>query len=59
MKPANAVSLAQRYQARGEPVTLRLYPGVTHMSILFALGPSKDKAPVLDDVAHFVGAPLL
>lgn len=59
VKPANAASLAQRYQARGEPVTLRLYPGVTHMSILFALGPSKDKAPVLDDVAHFVGAPLL
>ena len=52
--PSNAQSLAARYEAQGEPVTLRLYPGVTHMSILFALGPSKDKAPVLDDITHFV-----
>lgn len=56
VKPANAESLARRYEAQGEKVTLKLYPGVTHMSILFALGPSKDKAPVLEDIAHFVNA---
>lgn len=56
VRPSNAQSLAARYEAHGEPVTLRLYPAITHMSILFALGPSKDKAPVLDDITRFVKA---
>ncbi|HEY4092824.1 MAG TPA: alpha/beta hydrolase [Luteibacter sp.] len=57
VRPSNAQSLARHYGARGEPVTLKIYPGVTHMSILFALGPSKDKAPVLDDISAFIAAP--
>jgi acetyl esterase/lipase len=54
VKPANAESLAKHYEGQGEKVTLKLYPGVTHMSILFALGPAKEKAPVLEDISAFI-----
>ncbi|QWT20336.1 alpha/beta hydrolase [Bacillus sp. NP157] len=54
VKPSNAQSLAKHYETKGEPVTLKLYPGITHMSILFALGPSKAKAPVLQDIDTFI-----
>ncbi|UPG89232.1 alpha/beta hydrolase [Luteibacter aegosomaticola] len=54
VRPSNAESLANHYKAMGESVTLKIYPGITHMSILFALGPSKDKAPVIEDITHFV-----
>jgi acetyl esterase/lipase len=56
VKPQNALSLAKRYEAQREPVVVKLYPDTGHMRILFALGPSKDKVPVLDDIVRFVEA---
>ncbi|KJV30727.1 alpha/beta hydrolase [Luteibacter yeojuensis] len=56
VKPSNATSLADRYRARGEAVALKMYPGVKHIGILLALGPSKGKAPVLEDVVTFINA---
>jgi acetyl esterase/lipase len=53
--PSNAVSLAHALQARHEDVTLRLYPGVSHNALVFALSrPFHGDAPTLDDVLHFI-----
>jgi acetyl esterase/lipase len=53
--PSNAVSLAHALQARQEDVTLRLYPGVSHNALVFALSrPFRNDAPTLDDVLHFI-----
>jgi acetyl esterase/lipase len=55
--PSNAVSLAHALQARHEDVTLRLYPGVSHNALIFALSrPFHGDAPTLDDVLHFIRA---
>jgi acetyl esterase/lipase len=54
VKPSNALSLQRRYEARGEAVEVKLYPGVGHMGVLFGLGPSGGNASVLDDVVEFV-----
>ena len=51
----NSVALAQRLQALGVPVTLRLYERVNHMTLAGAFGrPLRWLAPVLSDVAGFV-----
>ena len=55
--PSNAVSLAHALQAQHEDVTLKLYPGVTHNALVFALSrPFHRDAPTLDDVLHFIAA---
>jgi acetyl esterase/lipase len=53
----NTVGLATRLQAAGVPVTLKLYDGVNHLTLIGAFGaPLRWLAPVLDDVAGFTGA---
>jgi len=53
--PSNAESLAHALQARHENVVLRLYPGVSHNALVFALSrPFRTEAPTLDDVLRFV-----
>jgi acetyl esterase/lipase len=53
--PSNAVSLTHALQAKHEDVTLRLYPGVSHNALVFALSrPFHKDAPTLDDVLRFV-----
>jgi acetyl esterase/lipase len=53
--PSNAVSLAHALQGRHEDVTLRLYPGVSHNALVFALSrPFNGDAPTLSDVLHFI-----
>lgn len=52
--PSEAISMEGRYRQLGEPVTLKLYPGLGHESLVFALGPLHRKAPVMQDVATFV-----
>ncbi|MET0935508.1 MAG: alpha/beta hydrolase [Luteibacter sp.] len=54
VRPSNALSLQAHYRAHGEEAEVKLYPGLGHMGILFALGPWKDKAPVLDDAVQFI-----
>jgi acetyl esterase/lipase len=51
----NSISLADTMKAHAEPVTLKLYPGVGHSDLLFALStPLQGKRPVLDDVVSFI-----
>lgn len=55
VNPANAISLDQAMRAHGEDVTLKLYPGIGHSPLLFALSrPLRKHAPTLDDVLHFI-----
>lgn len=51
----NSTSLADTMKAHAEPVTLKLYPGVGHSGLLFALStPLQGTRPVLDDVVSFI-----
>jgi acetyl esterase/lipase len=52
--PSEAVSLEGRYAAQGEPVELKLYPGLGHEKLLLAFGPLKGRAPVLTDTMAFI-----
>ena len=53
----NSVGLAQRLQALGVAVDLRLYPRVNHLTLIGAFaGPLRWLAPVLDDVLGFIEA---
>jgi acetyl esterase/lipase len=53
--PSNAISLDHALQAHHEDVTLRLYPGVSHNALVFALSrPFRADAPTLDDVLRFI-----
>ena len=55
--PTNAVALADALQARGDLVTLRMYPGVGHNALVFALSrPFRAEAPTLGDVLRFIFA---
>ena len=55
--PSNAESLARVLQAHHENASLRLYPGVGHNALVFALSrPFRKEAPTLDDVLRFVHA---
>ena len=55
--PSNAVSLAQVLRAKHDEVTLRLYPGVSHNALVFALSrPFHSDAPTLTDVLAFIHA---
>ena len=52
--PSEAISMEGRFRQMGEPVELKLYPGLGHEGLVFALGPLHRKAPVLREVVNFV-----
>ncbi|MGA7436876.1 MAG: alpha/beta hydrolase [Luteibacter sp.] len=52
--PSEAVSMAARYEAAGEPAELRLYPDVGHEGLLLTFGPMKHRAPALADTLDFI-----
>ena len=53
--PSNAVSLDKAMQAEHEDVTLKLYPGVSHSPLLFAMSrPLRGHAPTLADILRFI-----
>lgn len=55
--PSNARSLDQAMLAQREDVTLRLYPGIGHSPLLFAMSrPLRDHAPTLADILDFIHA---
>ena len=55
--PRNAQSLARALQARHEPVTLKMYPGIGHFALLFSLSrPLRYKSPALEDTLQFIHA---
>jgi acetyl esterase/lipase len=55
--PRNTVALAERLKRVGVPVTVRSYPGISHVGIMLALSvPFRANAPVLEDVAAFISA---
>ncbi len=57
VEPSNATALNQAMQAQHEDVTLKLYPGVGHEALLFALSrPMHGDAPTLNDVLAFIQA---
>jgi acetyl esterase/lipase len=54
VRPRNSKTLAGKLEQAGAPVTLKLYPGVSHAEILLALSrPLRGRAPVLDDAVLF------
>jgi acetyl esterase/lipase len=56
--PKNAVNLAAALKAQGVPVTLKLYPTLSHADTVAALSlPARRRAPVLSDIASFVSPP--
>lgn len=55
VRPRNSEALAARLHAGGVRVELRAYPKLSHVGVLLALSrPFRSRAPVLDDVAHFI-----
>lgn len=57
VEPANSQSLARTVMAWHGDVTLRLYPGVKHSELLFALArPFRTTANTLSDITAFVAA---
>ncbi len=53
----NTVALAAKLQAAGAPVTLKIYDGVSHITLVASLArPLRFLAPTLDDVAAFIDA---
>lgn len=54
----NTMALAQRLRAAGVPVTLRLYPRASHVTLIGAFAwPLHWAGPVLADVRAFIDAP--
>ncbi len=53
--PSNALSLDKTMLAEHEEVSLKLYPGIGHSSLLFAMSrPLRDSAPTLADIVRFI-----
>jgi acetyl esterase/lipase len=54
--PRNSVHLAERLQAAGDEVTLKIYPGLDHVKLAGALSPllAPFLAPVLGDCLAFI-----
>jgi len=53
--PSNALSLDKAMLARHEDVTLKLYPGIGHSPLLFAMSrPLRYHAPTLADILSFI-----
>ena len=56
--PKNAINLAAALRAKGVPVTLKLYPKVSHADTIAALSiPARGRAPTLADIEAFVSRP--
>jgi acetyl esterase/lipase len=55
--PSNAISLNKAMLAKHEDVTLKLYPGIGHSPLLFAVSrPLRGHAPTLADILVFIRA---
>ena len=53
--PKNSVNLAAALQAKGVPVTLKLYPKLTHSDTVAALSPPlRGRAPIFKDIGGFI-----
>ena len=53
----NTIGLADRLKSAGVPITLRMYEGVSHITLLASLAwPLRFLAPTLEDVVAFIGA---
>ena len=53
----NTIGLADKLRAAGVPVTLRMYDGVSHITLVASMArPLRFLAPTLDDVVAFIGA---
>jgi dipeptidyl aminopeptidase/acylaminoacyl peptidase len=53
--PKNSINLAAALRALGVPVTLELYPGLSHADTVAALSiPRRGRAPVLENIKTFV-----
>ena len=58
VRPRNSSNLAAALTTLGVPVTLRLYPELQHGDTLAALSVlARSRAPVLREVANFIGQP--
>ncbi|MGO9994623.1 MAG: alpha/beta hydrolase [Steroidobacteraceae bacterium] len=56
--PKNAINLAAALRAKGVPVTLKLYPKVSHADTIAALSiPARGRASTLADIEAFVSRP--
>ncbi|MEI9891157.1 MAG: hypothetical protein WDN45_11850 [Caulobacteraceae bacterium] len=57
MQVKNSVNLSKALRAAGNPVTLRLYSGLSHTDTVLALSvPFRGKAPILAETADFLRA---
>ncbi len=57
VRPANSEHLAARLTALGAPVTLRLYPGKSHIDLVKSLSPTfRGSTPALADAVAFLAA---
>jgi acetyl esterase/lipase len=55
VRPRNAIVLADKLKALGAPVTLKLYPGKSHVDLAKGLSrPFRRSVPVLADAANFL-----
>ena len=55
VKPRNSVALADRLKALGAPVTLRDYPGKSHVDLVMGLSkPFRGRVPTLADSSAFL-----
>ncbi|AIF46889.1 alpha/beta hydrolase [Dyella japonica] len=55
VEPSNAISMNRAMVAQHEEVTLKLYPGVGHEILLFALSrPLHGDTPILGDILDFI-----
>ncbi len=53
--PAESIALARKAQAAHDDAELKLYPGVGHMALVFALTqPMRNSAPTLNNVLTFI-----
>lgn len=53
--PRNSIALAKKLQQLGSPVTLRIYPGASHVDLAASLaGPFRHRLPVLAESAAFL-----
>ena len=53
--PRNSIAMAARLEALHDPVTLKLYPGKSHIDLVLGLSkPFRGKAPTLADTSAFL-----